>query len=179
MTGDDSMRAGARGPDLVAGQIRQWLAIHPDLDTSGMAVIGRINRAAVLLQQVEDASLVEAGVSRPEFVTLAALRRTGRPITPGQLARETSSSGAAVTKRIRAMEQRGLLRRRSDDRDRRIAWVSLSEEGRSLIDLLLPEQTGYESELLSGLGPERIAELSALLGDLLAHLEGALPNRSL
>jgi len=159
---------------MFGGQLRQWRRVHPDLDTSGMAVIGRINRCAVLFQQAEDASLVDAGVSRAEFVTLAAMRRTDRPLTPSQIARETASSGAAVTKRLRRLEERGLISRRADGRDRRSSWLSLTEEGRALIDRLLPTQTEYERALLSGLGDGRQQQLADLLAELLVHLEGRL-----
>lgn len=95
-------------------------------------------------------------------------------MTPGQIARETFASGAAVTKRLRLLEERGLVGRRTSARDRRVSEVSLSDEGRELIDRLLPDQLAYESELLSGLTDGQRAELSAILAELLVLLEGRL-----
>lgn len=51
--------------DTVAGVVRQWRAVHPELDTAPMEIIGRINRCSALLQQAEDAPLRRAGLSRP------------------------------------------------------------------------------------------------------------------
>ncbi|MGW6353534.1 MarR family winged helix-turn-helix transcriptional regulator, partial [Streptomyces sp. NPDC055080] len=137
--------------DIVASVVRQWQAVNPELDTGPMEVIGRINRCAALLQQAEDAPLRAAGLTRAEFDLLGAVRRNDRELTPGELARETFSSGAAVTKRLRALQERGLIDRRGDDRDRRVAHVRLTEEGLGLVDRLLPEQLAYERAVLSGL----------------------------
>ncbi|MFE6197625.1 MarR family winged helix-turn-helix transcriptional regulator [Streptomyces sp. NPDC057838] len=166
--------SGARRADTVASVVRQWKAVHPGLDTGPMEIIGRINRCAALLQQAEDAPLRRAGLSRPEFDLLGALRRTGHELTPGELARETFSSGAAVTKRLKQLTERGLVERRGDTRDRRVAHLRLTDAGRDLVDGILPAQLAYETAVLSGLdGPEQ-GELSALLGELLAQLEGRL-----
>ncbi|MBT3096814.1 MarR family transcriptional regulator, partial [Streptomyces sp. CBG30] len=64
--------------------------------------------------------------------------------------------------------------RRGDERDRRVAHVRLTEEGRALVDRLLPEQLAYERAVLSGLDERSRAELSAGLSELLVQLEGRL-----
>ncbi|GGX01768.1 transcriptional regulator [Streptomyces lomondensis] len=172
--GDGGDPAGVRRGDTVAAVVRQWRAVHPGLDTGPMEIIGRINRCAALLQQAEDAPLRRAGLSRPEFDLLGALRRTGHELTPGELARETFSSGAAVTKRLKQLTERGLVERRGDTRDRRVVHLRLTDAGRDLVDGILPAQLAYETAVLSGLdGPEQ-GELAALLGELLGQLEGRL-----
>ncbi|MEV5547317.1 MarR family transcriptional regulator [Streptomyces sp. NPDC052309] len=180
MTANDGRSATGGGAtdatrgDTVAAVVRQWRAVHPGLDTGPMEIIGRINRCAALLQQAEDAPLRRAGLSRPEFDLLGALRRTGHELTPGELARETFSSGAAVTKRLKQLTERGLVERRGDTRDRRVAHLRLTDAGRDLVDGILPEQLAYESAVLSGIrAPER-DELAALLAELLGQLEGRL-----
>jgi DNA-binding MarR family transcriptional regulator len=160
--------------DIVASVVRQWQAVNPELDTGPMELIGRINRCAALLQQAEDAPLRSAGLSRAEFDLLGAVRRTNRELTPGELARETFSSGAAVTKRLRGLQERGLVDRRSDARDRRVAHVRLTDEGRALVDQLLPRQLAYERAVLSGLDERTRGELSSQLSELLVQLEGRL-----
>ncbi|MFE6281281.1 MarR family winged helix-turn-helix transcriptional regulator [Streptomyces sp. NPDC057877] len=179
MTGTNGVPGGGAGGrtatgDTVAAVVRQWRAVHPDLDTGPIEIIGRVNRCAALLQQAEDAPLRGAGLSRAEFDLLGALRRTGRELTPGELARETFSSGAAVTKRLKQLTERGLVERRGDTRDRRVAHVRLTDAGRDLVDGILPEQLAYETAVLSGLGLLQQEELAGLLGELLAQLEGRL-----
>ncbi|MFQ6147350.1 MarR family winged helix-turn-helix transcriptional regulator [Streptomyces seoulensis] len=163
--------AGGR-EDTVAAVVRQWRAVHPELDTAPMEIIGRINRCAALLQQAEDAPLRRAGLSRPEFDLLGALRRTGHELTPSELARETFSSGAAVTKRLKQLTERALVERRGDTRDRRVAHVRLTDAGRDLVDGILPEQLAYERSVLAGLDGDGRGELAVLLCELLGRLEG-------
>lgn len=172
--GNPGSAPGVTRSDTVAAVVRQWQAVHPGLDTGPMEIIGRINRCAALLQQAEDAPLRRAGLSRPEFDLLGALRRTGHELTPGDLARETFSSGAAVTKRLKQLTERGLVERRGDTRDRRVAHVRLTDAGRELVDGILPEQLAYETVVLSGLTPQGQDGLSTLLGELLGQLEGRL-----
>ncbi|MGC4945345.1 MarR family winged helix-turn-helix transcriptional regulator [Streptomyces sp. DT224] len=160
--------------DIVASVVRQWQAVNPELDTGPMELIGRINRCSALLQQAEDAPLRGAGLTRAEFDLLGAVRRTDRELTPGELARETFSSGAAVTKRLRVLQERGLIARRGDERDRRVAYVRLTDEGRDLVDGLLPRQLAYERAVLSGLDAESRDRLSAQLSELLVQLEGRI-----
>ncbi|WP_172381638.1 MarR family winged helix-turn-helix transcriptional regulator [Streptomyces sp. MNP-20] len=165
-------RAGAG--DTVAAVVRQWQQVHPGVDTAPMEIIGRINRCAALLQQAEDAPLRRAGLTRPEFDLLGALRRTGHELTPGELARETFSSGAAVTKRLKLLQERALIERRPDTRDRRVAHVRLTDAGRDLVDAVLPDQLAYETTVLAGLAGDGQERLGALLGELLSQLEGRL-----
>lgn len=172
-TGGGDAPAGQRS-DTVAAVVRQWRAAYPGLDTGPMEVIGRINRCAALLQQAEEAPLRRAGLTRQEFDLLGALRRTGEELTPGRLARETFSSGAAVTKRLRHLGERGLVERRTDPRDRRVAHVRLTDAGRDLVDGLIPRQLAYETTVLSGLGGTELDELATLLGTLLGRLEEQL-----
>lgn len=175
--GPDPAREGrvpAVPDDTVAAVVGQWRAVHPELNTGPMEVIGRINRCAALLQQAEDAPLRRAGLSRAEFDLLGALRRTGHELTPGELARETFSSGAAVTKRLKQLTERGLVERRGDTRDRRVAHVRLTDSGRDLVDGILPEQLAYETAVLSVLSADGQTELAALLADLLGRLEGRM-----
>ncbi|MEU9877546.1 MarR family winged helix-turn-helix transcriptional regulator [Streptomyces phaeochromogenes] len=176
--GGGAVHGGAAGRtaagDTLAAVVRQWQTVHPGLDTGPMEIIGRINRCAALLQQAEDAPLRHAGLTRPEFDLLGALRRTGLELTPGELARETFSSGAAVTKRLKQLTERGLVERRGDTRDRRVAHVRLTDAGRDLVDSILPEQLSYETAVLSGVDGAEQRELAALLGELLVQLEGRL-----
>ncbi|WP_187285932.1 MULTISPECIES: MarR family winged helix-turn-helix transcriptional regulator [unclassified Streptomyces] len=166
-------RAAVPG-DTMAAVVRQWRAVHPGIDTGPMEIIGRINRSAALLQQAEDAPLRRAGLTRPEFDVLGTLRRTGHELTPSEIARETFSSGAAVTKRLKQLTERGLVERRGDTRDRRVAHVRLTDAGRELVDGVLPQQLAYETTALSGIDLGRQRELASLLGELLGQLEGRL-----
>lgn len=71
------------------------------------------------------------GLHRGEFDTLATLRRSGTPytLTPGGLARSSMVTGAAMTNRLRRLEDRGLLKRTTDATNRRSVLVRLTDDG--------------------------------------------------
>ncbi len=169
--GTDGPGSTGDGGDVVAKVLGQWRRVLPDLDTGPVAVVGRLTRCAALLRQASDAPLAREGFSRPEFDILSALRREDRELTPGQLAREIYASATSVAKRVRTLEEKGLLARRPDDRDRRVVHLSLTVSGRELVDRIMPEQTAYERSLLAGLGEEERDQLARVLGELLRLLE--------
>ncbi|QID40257.1 MarR family transcriptional regulator [Streptomyces albus] len=169
--GTDVPGSTGDGGDVVAKVLGQWRRVLPDLDTGPVAVVGRLTRCAALLRQASDAPLAREGFSRPEFDILSALRREDRELTPGQLAREIYASATSVAKRVRTLEEKGLLARRPDDRDRRVVHLSLTVSGRELVDRIMPEQTAYERSLLAGLGEEERDQLARVLGELLRLLE--------
>ncbi|MDR7301447.1 MarR family winged helix-turn-helix transcriptional regulator [Haloactinomyces albus] len=168
-----------RTPDLIETARSQWQEARPDLDTTSIDVIGRILRAAVVLRQRLDAAFADEGLNRAEFDLLCALRRTGAPVTPGRLSELTVSSGAATTKRVHQLTERGLLERTTDERDRRSARILLTEHGREVIDRAFTRNIEAEKHLLSALSSRRRESLAGGLADLLRTLEGSSDPASL
>src|SRR5262245_47887004 len=108
---------GAR--DAVDAIADQWRSERPDLDTTPMAVIGRISRIATLVQRELERVFAEYGLSGADFDVLAALRRVGAPfqLTPGALTRSTMVTTGGMTKRLDRLEATGLIRREPDPGD--------------------------------------------------------------
>ncbi len=161
-----------RTPDLIDAARAQWGGIHPDLDTASIEVIGRVLRAAAVLRRKLDSTIAEDGLNRAEFDLLCALRRNGGPVTPGRLNELTVSSGAATTKRLQLLTDRGLVQRCTDARDRRSARVQLTEHGQELIDGIFPRVLAAERSLLGGLTARQQKALAGNLADLLHAVEG-------
>lgn len=158
--------------DSVARIVGQWRAVDPGLDLSPVEVITRVNRLATAFAGSEQ-HLVGTGLGRAEFDLLGTLRRTGHELTPSDLARESSASGAAVTQRLKVLMDRGLVDRRVDDRDRRIAWISLTDEGARLHAEHFGTQLESDRLLLADLGVEDMAALVRILTALLRQVEGS------
>ncbi|MEU6130895.1 MarR family transcriptional regulator [Saccharopolyspora sp. NPDC047091] len=161
-----------RTPDLIDAARSQWADLTPDVDTTSMDVIGRVLRAAAVLRRRLDVTIAEAGLNRAEFDLLCALRRGGVAVTPGRLNEITVSSGAATTKRLRELTDRGLLERTADQRDRRSARVRLTAAGEALVDEVFPQVMAAEQALLSGLTARQRESLAGGLADLLRTVEG-------
>jgi DNA-binding MarR family transcriptional regulator len=167
--------------------LEQWRREAPELDRSPMGVVGRISRLAQLLQAELEPIFAAHGVNGGEFDVLAALRRAGRPyrLTPTELSKALMVTSGGMTKRLTALEGRGLIRRAPDPNDGRSTTVSLTREGKRLVDATLPEHVANEQRLLGELSNRERAELASLLETLAvslgdeadARLRGASPAR--
>jgi DNA-binding MarR family transcriptional regulator len=86
-----------------------------------------------------------------------------------------------MTKRLNALEARGLIRREPDPSDGRSTAVALTREGRRLVDVILPEHVANERRLLGELSANQRAELAGLLETLAISLgdDGGASPRTL
>jgi len=161
-----------RRRDHVQHVLEQWRREAPELDRSPMGVVGRISRLAHLLQAELEPVFAAHGVNGGEFDVLASLRRAGRPyrLTPTELSKALMVTSGGMTKRLTALEGRGLIRRQPDPNDGRSTTVSLTREGKRLVEAILPEHVANEQRLLGELSKKERAELAGLLEVLAVSL---------
>ncbi len=140
-----------------------------------MAVIGRIMRASRHLDRELAGPYKRAGLDFGLFDVLATLRRSGRPfqLSAGELKHWCMLTSGAMTARLDRLEQTGLVVRRPDPEDRRGVLISLSVEGKRLIDRLVAEHLTNESRLLTALSVDERDILAGLLQRLMLDFEGA------
>lgn len=151
--------------DHVAGILSQWARERPDLDTSAMGIIGRLHRVAAALHQELRPVFAEEGLGDGDFDVLAALRRSGAPfeLSPGELGATTMVTSGTVTKRVDRLASLGLVTRSTDERDRRVSRVALTDAGRELVDRLVEKHVANEERLLAGFTELERARLTRLL----------------
>jgi DNA-binding MarR family transcriptional regulator len=161
-----------QGRDHVEHVLEQWRREAPELDRSPMGVVGRISRLAQLLQAKLEPVFEAYDVNGGEFDVLASLRRAGKPyrLTPTELSKALMVTSGGMTKRLAALEARGLIRREPDPNDGRSTSVTLTREGKRLVDAILPEHVANEERLLGELSDKERAELAGLLESLAVSL---------
>lgn len=161
-----------RQRDHVQHVLEQWRREAPGVDRSPFAVTGRIARLAQLLETMIEPVFVANGLTGGEFDVLAALRRAGRPyrLTPTELSTALIVTSGGMTKRLKVLEARGLIRRQPDPHDGRSTTVSLMPQGRRLVEATLVEHASNEERLLDGLSANQRAELARLLETLAVSL---------
>jgi DNA-binding MarR family transcriptional regulator len=157
--------------DAVDRLLAQWREERPDVDVSPIGVVGRISRAARVLERGLQEEYSRHGLQSWEFDILATLRRSGAPyeLTAGALASSSMVTSGAITNRIDRLVARGLVTRETDPENRRTVRIGLTTEGRRLIDDVLPRHVANEASLLEPLSP---ADQKALAGLLRKLLEG-------
>ncbi|WP_433236151.1 MarR family winged helix-turn-helix transcriptional regulator [Streptosporangium sp. CA-135522] len=158
--------------DHVDRVLEQWGAQRPDLDVSPMAVIGRLSRLSRLIDAELRGTFGAHGLDAASFDVLATLRRSEPPhrLTPAELMRASMITSGAVTQRLDRLEARGLVTRTPSETDGRVVHVTLTDEGRALIDRALPDHVATENRLLAALASGQRDALAGGLRDLLESL---------
>lgn len=159
-------------PDGVDLIIEQWRRERPDLDPTPIGVIGRVSRLARELERRLETVYHEHGLEPGWHDVLATLRRSGGTLRPTDLTNASMLTSSGTTKRLDKLEAAGLIARGRDPDDRRGTLISLTAEGRRLIDGLTPAHLENERRLLGALddGEQRA------LADLLRKLQLGLPE---
>jgi DNA-binding MarR family transcriptional regulator len=100
------------------------------------------------------------------FSRIRALRRVARgPMTLRDLAYAMGCDAPAATVAVNDLEERGLVERRADAEDRRVKIVSLTDEGRRIVNALR-QVPDHAPPPLSELPPEDLVELVRILKPL-------------
>ena len=86
------------------------------MDTTPVAVVARIGRAARFLDDGMDRFFQQEGLTRVTWDILATLRRSGPPfrLSPTALYRAVMRSSGAMTRQLDNLEQKGLVLRGPD-----------------------------------------------------------------
>lgn len=148
--------------------LEQWKRERPDVDLSGMAIIGRISRLERMIRPLLDTVFAAHDLESWEFDLLATLRRSGKPfqLSAGQLLQSMMISSGAVTNRIDRLETRGFIERTSDPGDGRRVLVTLTKIGLGKINAAVTAHTANEARLVAQLEPTERAALESGLRDL-------------
>jgi DNA-binding MarR family transcriptional regulator len=162
-----------RQPDHMDAILAQWKRERPDVDVTGLGIMGRLFRAAQLADAELTSGIAQHDLQPGWFDLLAALRRAGRPfeLNPTQLMATTMLSSGGMTKRLDRLEEAGFVERRPDPSDRRGTLVGLTKRGQDVVDAALVTHVGDEERLLQSLSVRERRTLDELLRKLLAGLE--------
>lgn len=173
-----AVKAGrVRAEDHVSRLREAWRRERPDIDTEGMAILGRARRITQLARGPIDAIFTRFGCDSGEFDVLASLRRAGTPhrLRPTELYESLMISSAGLTDRIQRLEARGLIARRPSAKDRRSVMAELTRKGRELVDAAFAADMQVEKELLAGLSAAERKALAGLLAKLAVQVESQTP----
>lgn len=166
------MQAMADGVDRIR---EQWARERPELDTEAMGILGRVYRIAQAAGEEMERTYARFGISRADFDVLATLRRSGEPyqLSPGALSGALMLTTGGMTGRLDRLERAGLVSRSPDPADRRSVLVTLTDEGRRIIDEAVVAGVEAQQRLLADLPAGRRRQLDELLRELLAAVSRA------
>jgi DNA-binding MarR family transcriptional regulator len=110
--------------------------------------------------------IIANGLSVVEFDVLATLRRSPQPyaLTPSDIQHSMLITSGGLTKILIELENRGLISRTTDESDRRIKPVALTEKGMPLLHKTMYElNTVLKDWVNSSLSSAEVNQLANLL----------------
>ncbi len=164
--------------DRVHNIIEEWNGRRPDLDTSALAVVSRVLRAAHHLQATLDGIAAAYGLSHQgDLDALTELYRATpeRGLTPTELADALLLTAGGMTVRLHRIQKAGLVNRHPNPNDGRGVLVRLTQTGVDLVEHALPTLLDAQAASLRTLGPTERTQLADLLRTLLEGL-GDVPR---
>jgi DNA-binding MarR family transcriptional regulator len=113
----------------------------------------------------------ETAASPTQLAALATIERDG-PLTLGELAAVERVQPPTITAAVGRLEQRGLVQRRTDTSDRRVARVEITPLGRQLLEQSRSRKTAYLERKLTALSTDErdtLERAAAILERILEH----------
>ena len=111
------------------------------------------------------------GINEQQWRGVRGLGRTGSPRGSGPGARGQNLA-PSLTRMIRSLDERGLIRRGRDEADGRRVILTITAPGQQLIEAVTPAANAIYAGIDAEFGPERMAALIALLDELSDLPEG-------
>jgi DNA-binding MarR family transcriptional regulator len=128
----------------------------------------RLARAhAVLIRKFDSALGSHHGISFGDFQVLDHLSRApGGRLRRVDLAERLGLTASGVTRTLLPLEKIGLVKREPDPRDARVGFAAVTAAGLELLVNATEVTNLVSHDLLQAAGPEQLAAMSALLGQL-------------
>ena len=161
-------------PDHVETRRMQWAKELPDVDTRGMAVLGRARWIALTARPPIEAVFTRHGIDTGEFDVLSTLLRAGPPyqLRPTELFQSLMITSGGLTSRLAKLEKAGLIERPASTTDARSLPVRLTEAGKHTTEAAFREDMQVEAALLDELSADEFEVLSGLLSKLAKSIAG-------
>jgi DNA-binding MarR family transcriptional regulator len=112
-------------------------------------------------------------VTASQYAALVTISKNGE-LTLGELAAAEGVAPPSMTRVAANLARAGLVHRRTDPLDRRVALVALSPAGAQLLAEARTRRELYLRELLDDMAPEDV-EVLERAADLMSRLAGEVP----
>jgi DNA-binding MarR family transcriptional regulator len=134
------------------------------------AIPGLVARLRMLWLDELDARLAPLDLKAADYLVLVTLA-TGDVETASSVCSVLAHDPGAMTRKIDALEKRGLVRRVRSEEDRRAIKLELTPEGKTLFPKALSAAVGVVNRFLDGFSKAEARELEDMLKRMLANAE--------
>lgn len=109
------------------------------------------------------------GLSLSQFMVLEALYSKGN-LSIGEVREAILSSVGTISLVVKNLEKMGYVKRKTDENDKRVSILSLTDEGRDVIGKVIPENETMIYDYMKDLSGGEIETLLSLLKKLGANI---------
>lgn len=127
-----------------------------------------VRKLTLSMQRHTDLHLQSRDLTHSQWAPLLMLAN-GKGNTASALARELAVDNGAMTRMIDRLEAKDLIRRAWCKKDRRIAYLELTEQGQKVVDSIPETLSQVLQDHLRGFSPDEITQLKSLVRRMLAN----------
>jgi DNA-binding MarR family transcriptional regulator len=139
------------------------------------AIPGLIARVRMAFLDELEARLAPLDLKAADYLVLVTLA-AGNVDTASSVCSVLAHDPGAMTRKIDALEKRGLVRRVRSDEDRRAIKLELTPEGRKLYPKALAVGVDLANEYLEGFSKSEVKALEGLLKKILQNAEATVKS---
>ena len=146
-------------------------------DTSGVHLWLILMKAYRVLAQVDAQSIAASGLGLSDFAVLEILLHKG-PLPVNTIGRQVMLTSGSISTAIDRLEEKRLVLRQACPDDRRVTYVTLTTDGRTLIRRVFKVHANRLEALFEPLSSAERSTLATLLKKLGKHGESLLDRRA-
>ncbi|WP_339529805.1 MarR family transcriptional regulator [Pseudomonas mucidolens] len=139
--------------------LRELEGVAPEVRDS-VKLCFELLSAAAAINRVCAIRLARYNLSEGRFVIMLTLKSAGGKLSPLELATRLSITTGTVTGLLDGLQGDGFIKRKTDPTDRRKLIITLTAQGKRVVDEVFIEHTDWISAVIQGLSPEQQQALS-------------------
>lgn len=132
-------------------------------------------RTAFVVQRRFESLMQEHGVTSQQYNVLRILRGAGGSLPTMMITERMIEPEPAITRIVRRLEDKGLIRRTPGTSDARQVLCELSDAGRRTLEALDVPVREMTRHLVRRVGPDQLTSLISILADIRAAADEAAP----
>ncbi|MDM5139075.1 transcriptional regulator SlyA [Aeromonas bestiarum] len=137
--------------------------------------VGRLHR---LWRTVADLELAPLGLTHPRWTALWKLSQLGGHLSQKTLAEALEIELPSLMRTLGLLEEQGLIERHSCSQDKRARIVTLTPEGKALLDQIEDRIIGVRRDLLAGISQKELTQFEDIVHRISANALGKRGSQS-
>lgn len=137
--------------------------------------VGRLHR---LWRTVADLELAPLGLTHPRWTALWKLSQLGGHLSQKTLAEALEIELPSLMRTLGLLEEQELIERHSCSQDKRARIVTLTPEGKALLDQIEDRIIGVRRDLLAGISQKELTQFEDIVHRISANALGKIGSQS-